>query len=142
MTETVHAESDYRPDSQPPPVPSQRPAIADLVMADIAKRKAYGIEHYGTPLQSFNGRDALTDAYDEILDHALYLRQEIDERENPRSVAEMLADQAFCTELSETLADIGAKAVLEATRRGFAFAAMIVRGIPTYLSLAEGVADV
>ncbi len=58
---------------QPPPTPNNRPAIQDLVMADVAERKREGIEKYGTPLQGFNGRDALADAYQEALDLCQYL---------------------------------------------------------------------
>jgi hypothetical protein len=36
-----------------------------------------GIMKYGTPLQPFNGRDALWDAYQVVLDLAVYLRQAI-----------------------------------------------------------------
>jgi len=67
---------------QPPPMPNDRPAIADLVIADIIERKRVGTERYGTPLQPFNGRDALIDAYQEALDLVQYLRQEIEERES------------------------------------------------------------
>ena len=40
-----------------------------------------GLERYGTKLQTFNGRDALWDAYQEALDLVMYLRQAIMERE-------------------------------------------------------------
>lgn len=53
---------------QPPPVPNDQPVIQDLVLKDIAERKRLGIERYGAPLQPFNGRDALLDAYQEALD--------------------------------------------------------------------------
>lgn len=65
---------------QPPPVGNDRPAIQDLVLADIAERKRLGIERYGRALQPHNGRDALVDAYQEVLDLAMYVRQEIEER--------------------------------------------------------------
>lgn len=66
---------------QPAPVPSDRPAIQDLVIDDIRTRKQVGIQRYGTPLQAHNGRDALRDAYEEALDLAQYLRQAIEERD-------------------------------------------------------------
>lgn len=65
---------------QPPPLPNDRTAIVDLVVADMQERKRIGIERYGTPLQPFNGRDALVDAYQEALDLVMYLRQVIEER--------------------------------------------------------------
>lgn len=66
---------------QPPPIPNSLPAIADLVIQDMVERKRIGIERYGVPLQPFNGRDALIDAYQEALDLAVYLRQLVEERE-------------------------------------------------------------
>lgn len=67
---------------QPAPAPNDLPHIADLVVADIHTRKAAGLREYGTPLQPRNGRRALVDLYQEIIDAALYLRQEIWEREH------------------------------------------------------------
>jgi hypothetical protein len=64
---------------QPPP----RPGTGDiwkLVIADMEERRLVGIEEYKTPVQAFNGRDALWDAYEEALDLAVYLRQAIEER--------------------------------------------------------------
>lgn len=61
--------------NQPKPVANNGPHIADLVCVDIRYRKDKGVETYGTPLQAFNGRDALWDAYEEALDLAIYLRQ-------------------------------------------------------------------
>lgn len=66
---------------QPAPVPNDRPAVWDLVMADMQERHRVGMERYGTPLQPFNGRDALVDAYQEALDLVVYLRQAIAERD-------------------------------------------------------------
>lgn len=56
------------------------PAIFDLIMKDIEERKATGIKTYGEALRAFNGRDPLIDAYQEALDLAVYLRQELYER--------------------------------------------------------------
>jgi len=66
---------------QPAPIPNDRPAIQDLVAADVAERKRVGIERYGVPLQAFNGRDALRDAYEEALDLCQYLKQALYERD-------------------------------------------------------------
>lgn len=78
----VHAnESIYDPHiEQPPPVRREGADIQTLVMQDIAARREVGIERYGTALQSHNGRDALRDLYDELLDAACYCRQLIEER--------------------------------------------------------------
>lgn len=56
--------------------------VAALVHDDIEARVEEGEEKYGERLRTENGRDALVDAYQEVLDLALYLRQEIEERED------------------------------------------------------------
>lgn len=56
------------------------PAIWDLVVNDMLDRDKEGRRRYGTPLQPFNGRKPLVDAYQEVLDLAVYMRQEIEER--------------------------------------------------------------
>jgi hypothetical protein len=66
---------------QPAPVANDKPAVWDLVLIDMAERDAVGRERYGVPLQPFNGRDVLADAYAEALDLAVYLRQAIYERD-------------------------------------------------------------
>ncbi len=65
---------------QPKPTPSDGPAIVDLVIGDLCERARVGEAKYGTRLRAGNGRDALVDAYQETLDQAKYLRQEIEER--------------------------------------------------------------
>lgn len=67
-------------DPQPAPKPSIGPAIWSLVMRDMAERDVEGATKYGTRLQAGNGRKALIDAYQEVLDLACYLRQEIFEK--------------------------------------------------------------
>lgn len=79
---------------QQPPVPNDRPHIHDLVAEDLIglgtssaermatallQRKQVGIARYGTPLQAGNGRDAVRDAIEEVLDLPVYLRQAIEE---------------------------------------------------------------
>ena len=66
---------------QPAPTHNDRPAVWDLVVADMQERDRIGRQRYGTPLQPGNGRDALVDAYQEALDLAVYLRQAIAERD-------------------------------------------------------------
>jgi len=69
---------------EPPPLNGDRQSIHDLVISDIEDRKQFGLEKYGTTLQAGNGRRSLVDAYQEILDLAVYLRQYIEEyRINP-----------------------------------------------------------
>lgn len=66
---------------QPAPVHNNLPAVWQLVRQDMIERDQLGRERYGVPLQPHNGRDALVDAYQEILDAAVYLRQAIYERD-------------------------------------------------------------
>ena len=55
--------------------------LADEVKKDIENRITKGVATYGERLKPFNGRIALQDAYEEILDLALYIKQEMIERE-------------------------------------------------------------
>jgi len=72
---------EYAATPQPPPVPNEKPAVWELVMADMKARDNFGRAKYGTPLQPHNGRDSLSDAYQEALDLAVYLRTAIFERD-------------------------------------------------------------
>lgn len=65
---------------QPAPSPGCENVI-DLVERDLRERAETGKAKYGTYLQTHNGRDALWDAYQEVLDQAMYLRQVLAERE-------------------------------------------------------------
>lgn len=67
-------------DRQPDPIPNDGVSIWQLVMQDFRAREEFGMRKYGTPLQINNGRDHLRDAYEEALDQAVYLRQEIEAR--------------------------------------------------------------
>ena len=65
---------------QPKPrLTAKSKVIMPLVLKDLQDRYKVGIQRYGNPLMSFNGRDALWDAYEESLDLCLYLRQIIEE---------------------------------------------------------------
>jgi hypothetical protein len=66
---------------QPPPKRNGKPAVTDLVLADFQARDAFGTRKYGTRLQPHNGRDALIDLYQELLDACCYTRQLIFERD-------------------------------------------------------------
>lgn len=61
----------------------KREQVLPHVMADMAARIAKGADDYGEPLTTFNGRDALQDAYEEALDLAMYLKQALMERAKP-----------------------------------------------------------
>src|SRR3990167_6008263 len=62
---------------QAAPTHNENPAVWPLVIRDMVDRDEGGRAKYGTPLQPFNRRDALVDAYQEALDLAVYLRQAI-----------------------------------------------------------------
>lgn len=64
--------------TQPQPIKNNNDHIADLVIEDLVKRKKLGEERDGIPLQAFNGKNALVDAYEDVLDLAQYIRQEIE----------------------------------------------------------------
>lgn len=69
---------------QPDPTPNATRPVWEVVIQDMKDRDEHGRIRYGTPLQCFNGRDALVDAYQEALDLAVYLRQAILERDELR----------------------------------------------------------
>lgn len=70
--------------AQPLPVGNGLPIAHEMVTADLADRLALGIQRYGQPLQPFNGRNALRDLYEELLDACVYIRSRIYEEENPQ----------------------------------------------------------
>lgn len=95
----IHETNDHNR-AQRMPTPNDQPAIADLVIDDLRERKRMGTEKYGTPLQAFNGRDPLVDAYQESIDQTQYLRQAIDER-----AALMAAVRRVTSQAEETIRD-------------------------------------
>jgi hypothetical protein len=72
---------------EPPPQPSRHPAIQPMVVdelhhvgyhqmaKDIEERAEFGKVKYGTLLKPHNGRNALNDLYQEVLDAIVYARQ-------------------------------------------------------------------
>lgn len=64
------------------PKKNSNPEVMELFLKDLKARYKEGVRRYGVPLQPFNERDALQDAYEEAMDLALYLRQAIYERDN------------------------------------------------------------
>jgi hypothetical protein len=68
---------------EPAPVRNNNPAIWDIVRKEMGERDQMGRAKHGGPLQGFNKRDALWDAYQEALDMVVYLRQAIWERDHP-----------------------------------------------------------
>lgn len=64
-------------DSQPLPIVNDAPDVQLAVIADIRARREIGIKRYGTALQPHNGRNALLDLYEELLDAAMYVKQRL-----------------------------------------------------------------
>ena len=54
--------------------------ILGMVLADLTNRALEGTAKYGEPLKAHNGRNALWDLYQELLDAAMYIRQAIEEQ--------------------------------------------------------------
>lgn len=71
----------YDVGEQPAPSKNEGPAVWDLVIEDMRARDQLGRSRYGTPLQPFNGRKALRDVYEELLDTVVYMRQLLFEEE-------------------------------------------------------------
>jgi hypothetical protein len=67
---------------QPMPTPNGGPALWPMVIADMQGRHEVGLATYKTPLQPNNGRDMMRDAYEELLDAAVYMRGMMWERDH------------------------------------------------------------
>jgi hypothetical protein len=63
-----------RPGDQPLPTEGQQ-NVQDALIDLIKERRDLGVQRYGRPLQTFNGRNAVRDALEEALDLATYLMQ-------------------------------------------------------------------
>lgn len=50
------------------------------LLADMQARHELGIKRYGVPLTAGNGRDSMTDAYQELLDFVVYTRTYLEDR--------------------------------------------------------------
>lgn len=68
--------------------------IRDRVADDLLARRNLGTMLYGTPLQAHNGRNALLDMYEELLDAACYARQYLAE-DRPDSVEYMVMFEVY-----------------------------------------------
>ena len=81
---------------QNPPPNNIGEEIVPMVIADLEGRKALGEKKYKEVLRVENGRDALLDLYQELLDAVIYIRQRIaqDEAKHTRQAAVVKALQA------------------------------------------------
>lgn len=95
-------------DSQPRPIVHDGPLVKDQLIIDIQALCARRAVKYGTHLQPHNGRDSLLDAYEEVLDLALYLKAVLMERSTePRNqiIAGMDRDLGRMIQENRDLAD-------------------------------------
>jgi len=65
---------------QPDPKPG-KVVVGEVVIQDFLERMEVGKQRYGTYLQTYNGRNALWDLYQELMDACMYVRQRILEEE-------------------------------------------------------------
>lgn len=72
---TSHTDS-----TQPKPQAGQE-SITDAVIGDLLARREHGVRKYGTELQSHNGRDAMVEIYQELIDSVVYVKQLLMERD-------------------------------------------------------------
>ncbi|MGY6019558.1 hypothetical protein [Streptomyces spinosirectus] len=78
-----------RPGDQPLPAGGQE-CVQDALIALIEERKQLGIQRYGSPLMTHNGRDAGRDAVEEALDLTVYSMQVAMELRDLRGVVEQV----------------------------------------------------
>ena len=50
-------------------------SVTDMVISDLQARRIASIPKYGSELKTYNGRNPMLDAYQELLDLVLYMRQ-------------------------------------------------------------------
>jgi hypothetical protein len=68
---------------QPMPTPGEQ-VVLHHVINDLNARAEMGLHKYNTLLMTNNGRDALQDLFEELLDAVMYLKQFMLERENQK----------------------------------------------------------
>src|SRR5215217_3039422 len=68
---------------EPMPVTTDKPVVpvTPRVIQDLRDKSEAGVEKYGVPLHTYNGRNPLRDAYQEALDLAQYLKQALMEQD-------------------------------------------------------------
>jgi hypothetical protein len=70
---------------QPPPTTGEQevyPEAIRIFLQTMRQQMEKGIEEYGTPLKTHNGRDALVDAMYEVIDLWMYLVQKYLEQQS------------------------------------------------------------
>jgi hypothetical protein len=115
MEELVYKENPLVDLHEPPPRDSWHPAIQPMVVEelqfegyneladDIHKRAEMGKQKYGTLLKPFNGRNALTDLYQEVLDAIVYMRQVLYEDSYGKPVDEDSLEGVYSNSILEDI---------------------------------------
>lgn len=100
---------------QPMPTPGQTdvtPIARELFAELLGDQVAKGLATYGTPLQTFNGRNAVLDALHECIDLFQYLVQaRIEHEQRARRIDELNRNLAECDrEIAQLRAEMALKA--------------------------------
>jgi hypothetical protein len=101
----------YSATEQPDPKQNDKPACWDLVVKDMKDRDEWGRSKYGVPLQPFNGRNAIVDLYQELLDATVYCRQLIEELNQHQ--AELASVKAELKAIHSAMASCDPKPILD-----------------------------
>lgn len=111
MTETIEQQAErfgFLGEPQPPPTPSDGVPVTELLQRLFPRwqqeRAAAGLKKYGVLLQANNGRDALADAMQELLDAPLYVLQAAIEREQDKELIFHLEERVSQAEHSRKIA--------------------------------------
>lgn len=122
----AHVPTKQGPGYQPlPKSDNPRRGSHELLAADIMDRLAVGMDRYGEALKPMNGRDTALDAYEEVLDLAVYMRTLMMEREEIRGVVGCLIDR-----FESYYAPIGSDGLNEVVRADFALITSWLEGKP------------
>lgn len=94
--------------TQPDPTPGKE-VVGIHVIRDMEKRMELGFKRYKTYLQTHNGRDALQDLYEELIDATMYIKQRILEQQNAQPLSEAFVNvfNALANEVHSTAIDKG-----------------------------------
>lgn len=89
---------------EPNPFPGTAEVLPEL-LKDIQDKAESGRVKYGTHLQTHNGRKALVDLYQELLDACFYIKQELMERGDNQSFATHVIDMELYTDVKPRVED-------------------------------------
>jgi len=109
----------------------------DSLQEDLEARAAMGAAKYGTRLRAHNGRDALIDLYQELLDALVYARQYLEEKKDQAVVSEYRDWWPLGTRINPQ--ERGNRCLICQKNFEFAFGMLICQGCVTrYANAKEG----